>query len=44
MPEGVERHKFIGRFDRDCEICGYPDRNPVHIWDSPDHPDGERPE
>lgn len=24
-------HTFQGRLDRDCEICGAPDRNPVHI-------------
>lgn len=27
-----EPHEFIGRIDRDCERCGKPDRNPIHIW------------
>lgn len=24
------RHDFVGRLDRDCEVCGKPDRNVVH--------------
>jgi hypothetical protein len=23
-------HSFAGRLDRDCEICGLPDRDPIH--------------
>lgn len=26
-----EPHTFVGRLDRDCERCGKPDRNPIHI-------------
>ena len=28
MSENV--HEFLGRSDRDCEVCGMPDRHPVH--------------
>lgn len=23
-------HNFVGRLDRDCELCGKPDRDPIH--------------
>jgi hypothetical protein len=33
-PEGIEPHAFVGVLygvpDRDCEVCGKPDRNPIH--------------
>lgn len=29
-PGYVPAHSFQGRSDRDCEVCGYPDRNPIH--------------
>jgi hypothetical protein len=28
---GGGRHYFQGRLDRDCEICGQPDRHPAHV-------------
>ena len=28
--EPLARHEFKGSFDRDCEICGYPDRYAIH--------------
>lgn len=43
-PEGVipgslfTAHSFQGRKDRDCEICGAPDRNPVHKLDYKNDP------
>lgn len=29
----TERHRFEGRLDRDCEVCGHPDRHPSHTWE-----------
>lgn len=25
-------HEFVGRIDRACEICGFPDRAAVHVY------------
>lgn len=30
----AERHDFVGRLDRGCEVCGLPDRAPVHQWEA----------
>lgn len=27
----LEAHNFLGRSDRDCEICGFPDRADCHL-------------
>lgn len=39
----VEPHEFVGRLDRDCEVCGKPDRNPTHVISRPsnDKPDSQ---
>jgi hypothetical protein len=29
LPE--ERHDFVGRLDRGCEVCKKPDRDPIHL-------------
>ena len=25
-------HLFVGSFDRDCELCGNPDRDEIHVF------------
>lgn len=26
----MKPHQFVGRLDRDCEVCQRPDRDPIH--------------
>lgn len=43
-PADFTPHAFKGRGDRDCELCGMPDRNEIHKVSAPDPPKrGGRP-
>lgn len=30
IPTDHVPHEFVGRLDRWCEVCGLPDRHPIH--------------
>lgn len=35
LPADHQPHAFVGRGDRWCEVCNWPDRNPIHIIPEP---------
>ncbi len=43
VPIGAS-HAFVGRHDRDCEVCGYPDRFTIHIAEQPKSAAADKPQ